>query len=347
MSTPTNLRNYQTEKEKARFLSKLPLTLTNTSSLDQFIVGRTIGIGSFGRVFLFKHKKTHHSYAAKVMNKGKMVRMNQTRRVIEEKRILQSISCKFLVDLRFAFKTNSNLYLIMPFIRGGEIFTYLKQSKRFPEPQVRFYAAQVLLAFEYLHAIDVLYRDLKPENVTLECDGYLKLIDFGFAKHVPRVTSSFIGTPEYMAPEMLIRTRREKGYGISVDVWSFGVFIYELITGNPPFSGDNLFQLFNRIVKKKFTLPSEFNQSLSDLLKRIFQADVESRIGCGKNGVLELKQHSWFSEINWWALFNKQVKPYFIPTCSDQKEDANFPTYDEEPIEESEEEQYQELFSDF
>lgn len=344
---PLHLRNYQPIKERTRFLSKLHLALTNTASLDQFVVGRTIGVGSFGRVLLFKHKKTNYTYAAKVMNKEKIVRMNQAHRVVEEKRILQSICCKFLTDLRFTFKTNSNLFLLMPFIKGGELFSYLKKSTRFPESQVRFYVAQVLLAFEYLHTIEVVYRDLKPENVILECDGYLKLIDFGFAKHVPTSTSSFIGTPEYMAPEMLIRTRREKGYGYSVDVWSMGVFIYELTTGSPPFSGDNLFQVFNRIIKRKYSMPADFNVSLMDLLQKIFQVDVELRIGCGTQGVVELKNHAWFSEINWWALFEKKVKPYFIPTCSDQKEDANFSTYDEEPIEESEEEQYQELFSDF
>ncbi|XP_065223077.1 cAMP-dependent protein kinase catalytic subunit gamma-like [Planococcus citri] len=347
-SAPTAIsRQYDPDKEKRRFLSKLGLALTNTSSLEEFVVGRTIGVGSFGRVLLYRHRKTQHLYAAKIMNKEKMVRMNQVLRVIEEKRVLQSVACKFLVDLRFSFKTNSNLYLLMPFIPGGELFTLLKQRKRLDQIEVKFYSAQVALAFEYLHSIDVLYRDLKPENIILNCDGYVKLVDMGFAKYAPRNTTSFIGTPEYMAPEMLIKSQREKGYSNTVDWWSFGVLIYELSVGTPPFTGDNLFQIFNRIIKKKYTLPSGFDDIFKDLLDKIFQPDVTIRLGCGKDGAVELKKHPWFAEINWSAVFDKQITPKFIPTCNPQKEDGNFPRYDEEPVQENEQDEYTELFNDF
>lgn len=340
-------RQYDRDKEKRRFLSKLGLALTNTSSLDQFSAGRTIGVGSFGRVLLYRHKKTQHLYAAKIMNKEKMVRMNQVLRVVQEKRILQSVSCKFLVDFRFSFKTNSNLYLLMPFIQGGELFSYLKQRKRLDPSEVKFYSAQVALAFEYLHSIDVLYRDLKPENIILDCDGYVKLVDMGFAKYAPENTKSFIGTPEYMAPEMLIKSKRESGYSNSVDWWSFGVFIYELSTGTPPFTGDNLFQIFNRIIKKQYTSPSTFDDNLKDLIARIFQLEVPFRMGCGRDGVVEVKRHPWFAEINWTAIFDKRSTPKFVPNCNAEDEDGNFARYDEETIQESDQEEYGDLFQDF
>lgn len=337
------------EGERDRFEKRWKMNVSNTAQFDDFDWKRTIGLGSFGRVVYAIHKRSHHGYAIKILNRSTIVRMEQVERTLMEKRILQSVTSKFLIDLRYVFKTNSNLFLVMPFIQGGELFTYMMKSDSFPDSQVMFYAAQVVLVFEYLHSMDIVYRDLKPENVLLDCDGYLRIVDYGFAKRLgsDRKTYSFVGTPEYVAPEMLIPNQRRAGYGFSVDWWSLGVFVWELKGRQTPFAGDNLFQLFDRIVKGKYTLPKNWDAQLGDLLKRIFQVDVTKRIGCGGSGSNEIKGHAWFSAVSWGLLYAKKVEPAFIPPCSDEDVLSNYSHFEEKPVSESEKEEYAQLFQHF
>ncbi len=325
--------------------------LKNTASMNDFDLIRTIGIGSFGRVVYSIHKRSKKSYAIKILKKDYVVRMQQVERVFFEKRILQSVESKFLVDLRFVFKTNSNLFLVMPFIKGGELYTYMKEGATFPESRIVFYAAQVILAFEYLHAMNIVYRDLKPENVLLDCNGYIRIVDYGFAKRIAsnnNKTKSFVGTPEYMAPEMLIPKQRKKGYAYSVDWWSLGVFIYELKTGSPPFAGDNLFQVFNRIIKLKYKVLDDFDKGLVDLLNGIFQINPAIRLGSGAQGSEEFKGHAWFAKVNWSDLLTKKLEADFIPQCDDKMAEwYNFDEFEEEQIIENDKVEYAELFRDF
>lgn len=340
--------NHQ-EGERDRFEKRWKMKIANTAQFDDFDWKRTIGIGSFGRVVYATHKRSHHSYAIKILNKSTVVRMEQVEQTLMEKRILQSVTSKFLIDLRYVFKTNSNLFLVMPFIQGGELFTYMRNSDSFADSQVMFYAAQVVLAFEYLHAMDIVYRDLKPENVLLDCDGYLRMVDYGFAKRLGSdgKTYSFVGTPEYVAPEMLIPNQRRSGYGFSVDWWSLGVFVWELKSRQTPFAGDSLFQVFDRIVKGKYSLPKNWDTVLADLLKRIFQVDVTKRIGCGVNGSNEIKDHAWFATVSWGLLYAKKVEPPFLPQCSNEDVLSNYLHFEEKPIRESDKEEYAQLFQNF
>lgn len=284
------------------------------------------------------------------MQKEKIVRMGQVDRVFYEKRILQSVAHPFLVDLRYVFKTNLHLCIVMPFIRGGEIFSYMRAFRAFSEYQTQFYAAQMVLALQYLHSMRIIYRDLKPENVLLECDGYIKITDFGFSKRLEgpnTLTTSFVGTPEYMAPEMLVKTLRVAGYSYSVDWWTLGVFIYESAAGAPPFSGSSLLAIFDRVVRGEFILPDHFSIGMADLVIRLFEVDPDHRIGCGRNGAEEIKSHYWFSSINWQALIEKKVRPEFVPNCSDDDVTSNFEVFEEEPIECGENPVYTQEFNSF
>ncbi|XKL68757.1 hypothetical protein PGB90_006526 [Kerria lacca] len=357
MKTPTDFfpKVEETEKLKKSFFYRWNMKLSNTASLDDFTIMKTIGVGSFGHVFCSLYKKTKTPYAIKVLNKEQMVRMQQVDRV--QKQILQSVKNTFLIDLRFVFKTNSNLFLVMPLVKGGDLYTHMQMYSEFlrDERCIRFYAAQVILAFEYLHAMNIIYRDLKPENILLECDGYIRIADFGFAKFISTtnnkkaLTKSFIGTPEYMAPEMLISTERKKGYTFSVDWWSLGILVYELKTGNPPFLNDNLIQMFDHIIKGKYSTPKNFDETLSDLLKKMLHVRVNMRLGCGKLGSQEIKFHSWFSKVNWDAIRNKTETAYFVPNCTSAYlvQMKNFFQYPEILIKENDQEEYSSLFKNF
>lgn len=337
------------EAEKDRFEKRWKLQITNTAQFDDFDWKRTIGIGSFGRVVYATHKRSNRGFAIKILNKSTVVQMEQVERTLMEKRILQSVNNKFLIDLRFVFKTNSNLFLVIPFIPGGELFTYMRNTDSFADDQVMFYTAQVVLAFEYLHAMDIVYRDLKPENVLLDCDGYVRMVDYGFAKRLgsDKKTYSFVGTPEYVAPEMLLPNQRKAGYGFSVDWWSLGVFVWELKNRQTPFAGDSLFQVFDRIVRGKYSLPKDWDAVLVDLLKKIFQVDVAKRIGCGVNGSKEIKDHAWFAPISWKMLYEKKMAPVFLPQCSNADELSNYMHYEEKPLRETDQEEYAQLFQSF
>jgi len=182
-------------------------------SLTDFQIQRTLGTGSFGRVHLVQSKHNQRFYAVKVLKKAQVVKMKQVEHTNDERRMLQQVKHPFLITLWGTFQDSKNLYMVMDFVEGGELFSLLRKSQRFPNPVAKFYAAEVTLALDYLHSHNIIYRDLKPENLLLDRHGHLKITDFGFAKEVPDITWTLCGTPDYLAPEVVA----SKGYNKSVD----------------------------------------------------------------------------------------------------------------------------------
>jgi hypothetical protein len=182
-------------------------------SLTDFTIQRTLGTGSFGRVHLVQSKHNQRFYAVKVLKKAQVVKMKQVEHTNDERRMLQQVKHPFLITLWGTFQDSKNLYMVMDFVEGGELFSLLRKSQRFPNPVAKFYAAEVTLALDYLHSHNIIYRDLKPENLLLDRHGHLKITDFGFAKEVPDITWTLCGTPDYLAPEVVA----SKGYNKSVD----------------------------------------------------------------------------------------------------------------------------------
>ncbi|XP_055597360.1 cAMP-dependent protein kinase catalytic subunit beta-like [Uranotaenia lowii] len=335
------LNRLKCEFEKRYEASKsLPL-----SSLDDYDVLKTIGTGAFGVVRLVRKKNTELYFALKILSKEAIVRNKQLQHTANEKRILQSVQFPFLVNLEACFKDNSYIYLMMPFICGGEMFSLLRNCRRFGEDQAKFYAAQVLLALEYLHHLSLIYRDLKPENILIDHTGYVKVTDFGFCKIIKDRTWTLCGTPEYLAPEVI----QSKGYGKSVDWWTFGILIYEMVAGYTPFysrSADQM-QLFEKICKGKFRFPSSFSEPLRHLVKNILHVDLTRRFGNLKDGSGDIKSHAWFQGVNWIGLLNKEVEAPFKPKVHGPGDTSQFDVYNEKNMRVASKCLYAREFADF
>ncbi|CCK69355.1 cAMP-dependent protein kinase catalytic subunit TPK1 KNAG_0C02440 [Huiozyma naganishii CBS 8797] len=315
-------------------------------TLNDFKILRTLGTGSFGRVHLIRSNHNGRFYALKVLKKQTIVKLKQVEHTNDERLMLSVVSHPFLVRMWGTFQDSQQVFMVMDYIEGGELFSLLRKSQRFPTPVAKFYAAEVCLALEYLHNLDIIYRDLKPENILLDKNGHIKITDFGFAKYVPDVTYTLCGTPDYIAPEVM----STKPYNKSVDWWSFGVLIYEMLAGHTPFYDSNAMKTYENILNAKLKFPSFFHDDVKDLLTRLINRDLSQRLGNLQNGTEDVKSHVWFSEVIWEKLLTRNIEtPYEPPVQQGQGDTSQFDRYPEEEINYGTEgdDPYGSLFTDF
>jgi len=318
-------------------------------SLKNFELKDTLGTGSFGRVRLVKYDGDGAFYALKILKKSEVIYLKQVEHVKTEKKLLELIHHPFIVNLKGAFQDDKNLYLMMEYIIGGEFFSHLRKAGRFPNDTSKFYAAQVTLVFEYLHELQILYRDLKPENLLLDKAGHCKVTDFGFAKKVEYRTWTLCGTPEYLAPEIIL----SKGHGKAVDWWALGILTYEMLAGYPPFYDEDPLGIYQKILEGKIKFPWHFDRHSKDLIKRLLTADLTKRLGNLKAGAEDIKRHKWFStgcEATWWEdMMKKKISPPINPEVGNADDTSNFEKYPDS-VEGSAQDiapRDQELFADF
>nr|XP_033802484.1 ribosomal protein S6 kinase alpha-6 isoform X6 [Geotrypetes seraphini] len=288
----------------------------------QFELLKVLGQGSFGKVFLVRKivgPDAEHLYAMKVLKKASLKVRDRVRTKMERD-ILVEVNHPFIVKLHYAFQTEGKLYLILDFLRGGDVFTRLSKEVMFTEEDVKFYLAELALALDHLHSLGIVYRDLKPENILLDEAGHIKLTDFGLSKESvdqEKKAYSFCGTVEYMAPEVVNR----RGHTQSADWWSFGVLMFEMLTGTLPFQGKDRNETMNMILKSKLGMPQFLSPEAQSLLRMLFKRNPSNRLGAGPDGVEEIKRHPFFATIDWNKLFRTEIQPPFKP-ASGKPEDT-------------------------
>ncbi|RLN73870.1 hypothetical protein BBJ28_00006597 [Nothophytophthora sp. Chile5] len=308
---------------------------------------RTIGTGTFGRVILVRHRPTNQPFALKCLQKTLIVETHQQKNVMYEKGIIMECDHPFVLKLHETFQDANQLYMLFELVQGGELWSLLYEKAfkvakgvcgAFDVPAARFYAANVVEALRYLQKMTVAYRDLKPENLVIDSAGYLKMVDFGFAKHVPYYRSGALyersftlcGTPEYLAPELVLN----KGHGKAVDHWALGCLLYELIAGRTPFQHNDQNKIFEKILQGRAMVkfPAKFDADAKDLVMKLLEPNPALRIGSLAGGMQDVVNHPFFAnaKFDWVALVKKTLKAPYTPAIKDAFDSGNFDAYPED-----------------
>eukprot|EP00949_MAST-11_sp_MAST-11-sp1_P000071 g71.t1 len=292
---------------------------------------RILGKGSYGLVTLVRHEVTGMAYALKQLTKKHIIEKEQEEHVVNERVLLGSVHHPFVCNLVTTFKNKHSLYMLMEPVMGGELYTHIKQAGRgrgLSEEETRFYGAQVVSIFEHLHAKRIIFRDLKPENLLVARDGYLKMVDFGLAKMLPRdesKTYTLCGTPAYASPEVYACLGHDKG----VDWWCTGVLIHELHAGYPPFAGHSPAEISEEISRyshayPNVAFPAKFSESTSELLCGLLHPDAAQRLGNTRLGARAVKDSKFFESVDFAKLLAKGIQPVFVPEVEDAYDSSNF-----------------------
>jgi len=277
-------------------------------------------------VKLVIHTPTQTPYALKCMRKGQVIALKQVEHVMNEKKLLELCDHPFLLNLAATYQDSDEIYMLLELALGGELFSILRERNNFSENISRFYAANVASAFAYMHDLQVVYRDLKPENLLFDATGYLKVVDFGFAKMITDRTWTLCGTPEYLAPEII----QNKGHNWSVDWWAFGILIFEMLFGQPPFCADDPMDIYQKILRNKVSYPSSFSKNAKDLISKLLVSNPTARLGSLKNKSRDITGHPFFKQTNWSTLVKKEEKAPYIPPISSPTDTSNFEQYEDE-----------------
>ncbi|CAO1396998.1 unnamed protein product [Diamesa serratosioi] len=320
------IKNSKIEDQTFPKLSKNQTTQYGHVQLCDLKVIGTLGVGGFGRVELVQYQN-EATFALKYLKKIEMVQQQQQEHAYNEKEILYACDSSFIVRLYKTYRDNKYLYFLMEPCLGGDVWSILQQHKHFDEQTAQFMAACVIVALEYLHSKHFIYRDLKPENLLLDSHGYIKLVDFGFAKHVrpTHKTWTFAGTPEYVAPEIILN----KGHDNSVDFWSLGILIHEFLMGKPPFRGKDQMQTYNLILRgiDCVQLSQKIPKKAQMIIKRLCRQSANERLGYQKNGIKDIKNHSWYADFDWDKLQNHKMQAPLVRHVKDNTDLSNFDEY--------------------
>ncbi|KAH0793977.1 AGC family protein kinase [Histomonas meleagridis] len=317
-----------TQKEADDWISSLEDargTQENSTSakpaMKDFHVISPLGRSTYGKVYLVRNKHDHQLYAMKTMDKATLEEFDQVDQVLAERNVLLNINHPFLVKARFTFQTDTKVSMVMDYVPGGELFKQLKEEGRFNESRARFYAAEIALGIGHLHSIGVIYRNLMSSNILVDKDGHIKITAMSLVKPKTdlETTTTFCGTPEYIPPEML----QNVPYTKNVDWWSFGILLFEMLTGNTPFQNENIQKTYQAIVHNNPTFPDYLSTEAMCLITKLLEKNPSERCGA-KDDFKEVLSDPFFAGINQDDLLNKRIQPEWIPEIKEETDTSHF-----------------------
>ena len=310
----------ETAEEAHRWITaistaKIPMP---SLSMNDFKIISVLGRGFYGKVMLVQKIDNGELFAIKSIQKSRLKDSGKSQSVITERNIMMKAHHPFIVNLCFAFQTETKFYLGLEYAPGGELFYHMEKMQVIQIDDARLYTAEIGMALSYLHSLGIVYRDLKPENILLDAHGHIKLTDFGLSKDILKddsTTTTFCGTSEYIAPEVIL----QMPYGYSVDFWGLGILTYEMILGTTPFYDDNKSKMFNNIVSAEPYFPPQLDRRISDFIKRLLNKNPNERATFE-----QLRSHPFFEGFNWKKVYNREYRPNFIPQTKDPLNPVNF-----------------------
>ena len=306
---PEQLIEKNNSQEENKESSEL---VTVKLSYQDFEPLKLIGTGSFGKVLLVKYNSNNNLYAMKVLNKSQIKLKKQEENTKNERDLMVKLNNPFILSIKFAFQDESKLYIVSEFLQGGDLFYHLHHSTiNLTEEVAKFYIIELILGLEFLHQNNVIFRDLKPENILLDSEGHIRISDFGLSKILENSRDkayTLCGTLKYLAPEIL----KNKGYEKSVDWWSLGCIFYEMLMGHLPFKiNGNVID--PEVFEEKIKFNDNMNPLLVDLISQLLAVNPKKRIGYGDSGAKKIKEHQYFSDVDWNKYLNKEIDPPFVP----------------------------------
>ena len=306
---PEQLIEKNNSQEENKESSEL---VTVKLSYQDFEPLKLIGTGSFGKVLLVKYNSNNNLYAMKVLNKSQIKLKKQEENTKNERDLMVKLNNPFILSIKFAFQDESKLYIVSEFLQGGDLFYHLHHSTiNLTEEVAKFYIIELILGLEFLHQNNVIFRDLKPENILLDSEGHIRISDFGLSKILENSRDkayTLCGTLKYLAPEIL----KNKGYEKSVDWWSLGCIFYEMLMGHLPFKiNGNVID--PEVFEEKIKFNDNMNPLLIDLISQLLAVNPKKRIGYGDSDAKKIKEHQYFSDVDWNKYLNKEIEPPFIP----------------------------------
>uniref|UniRef100_A0A674NNV8 Protein kinase C n=1 Tax=Takifugu rubripes TaxID=31033 RepID=A0A674NNV8_TAKRU len=313
-------QNLLAQKKKERPTGTYGQIWQGTSPRPHFVFHKVLGKGSFGKVLLAELKGRGEYFAVKALKKDVVLMDDDVECTMVEKRVLAlAWENPFLTHLYSTFQTKEHLFFVMEYLNGGDLMFHIQEKGRFDLHRATFYSAEISCGLQFLHSKGIIYRDLKLDNVMLDYEGHIKIADFGMCKENvfgENRATTFCGTPDYIAPEILLGQK----YSFSVDWWSFGVLLYEMLIGQSPFHGDDEDELFESIRMDTPHYPRWINKEAKDLIERFFERDPTRRLGI----VGDIRLHPFFKMIDWPALERREVEPPFKPKVKAPNDCSNF-----------------------
>lgn len=320
------LKHTPTIKKKS-FLERSSTIVTVNDNLEKinlndYKIEYKVFKTNLGFIYICKNKKMNKLYFMKILKKANLLSTKNTEHVTNEYLILSSLYHPFIIELKGINNIDPvTLNFLYEYIPGGSLNTLLKIQKRLSLNSARFYLASIITIFDYLHKKNIIYRDLRPQNILFNKNGYIKLADFGLAKKMESdVTFTMCGNPEYYSPEMI----RKTGYNKSTDYWSLGILLYEMLIGCTPFFDSEPLKIYQKINQGKILFPKKIDKNAKIIIKHFLNMDQHERLGCSKNGIADIVEEPFFKDFDWKALLFKNLEAPFIPKINGNLDTSNY-----------------------